>query len=121
MPEGGRLAVTLAPARDRWRIRFADTGRGLTPQQLEKVFEPFQSEFEGGTGLGLAIAYEILQAHDARVSVHSSPGEGIEFSIDLKQAPPGRGPALPMLVAHANPPSFKVGSVLEAPSGVKNG
>jgi len=120
MPDGGRLAVTLAPAQDRWRIRFADTGRGLTPQQLEKVFEPFQSEFEGGTGLGLAIAYEILQAHDARVSVHSFLREGIEFSIDLKQAQPA-GPALPVLVAHSNPPSFKVGRVLEAPSGVKNG
>ena len=122
MPEGGRLAVTLVPARDRWHIRFADTGRGLTPQQVEKVFEPFQSEFEGGTGLGLAIAYEILQAHDAHVSVHSALGEGIEFSIHLKQAqPPEHGVVLPAAAAHVNPPSVKIGDVLETPSGVKNG
>jgi two-component system sensor histidine kinase PilS (NtrC family) len=88
MPQGGRLAVTVAPARNHWQIRFADTGRGLTPQQLEKVFEPFQSELQGSTGLGLAIAYEILQAHEAGVSVHSSLGEGIEFSIELKRSDP---------------------------------
>ena len=122
MPEGGRLAVTLAPALDRWHIRFADTGRGLTPQEVEKVFEPFQSEFEGGTGLGLAIAYEILQAHDAHVSVHSSLAGGIEFSIDLKQAPPPERGVVPSpAAAHANPPSLKMGDVLETPNGVKNG
>ena len=85
------------------------------------MFEPFQSEFDGDTGLGLAIAYEILQAHDAHVSVYSSLGEGIEFSIDLKQAP-GRGiELLPAAVAHATPPSPEAGGVRETPSGVKNG
>jgi len=121
MPQGGRLVVTVMLAQDRWHIRFADTGRGLTPQQVEKVFEPFQSEFDGGTGLGLAIAYEILQAHDAHVSVYSSLGEGIEFSIDLKQAP-GRGlEPLPAAAAYTTPPSLEAGGVLETPSGVKNG
>jgi two-component system, NtrC family, sensor histidine kinase PilS len=134
MPHGGRLAVTLAPAQDQWRIRFANTGLGLTPQQVEKVFEPFQSEFDRGTGLGLAIVYEILQAHDAHVSVQSSPGEGIEFSIDFKQvaAPPPRAlelaadPADNTLTVDGQPSQSTSDSpatavVLETPSGVKNG
>ncbi|HVP52683.1 MAG TPA: ATP-binding protein [Terriglobales bacterium] len=122
MPEGGRLTVTLEPAQDRWHIRFADSGRGLTSQQVEKVFEPFQSEFGGGTGLGLAIAYEILQAHDARVSVHSSLGEGIEFDLELKRATLPRGPEpKPAAAAHASLRSLEAGGVLETPSGVKHG
>lgn len=88
MPDGGQMAVSISPANDHWYIRIADTGLGLTPQQVEKVFEPFQPELNGGTGLGLAIVYQTLQAHDARISVHSAIGEGIEFSIELKRSDP---------------------------------
>jgi signal transduction histidine kinase len=124
MPQGGRLVVTLAPAPDRWHIRFADTGQGLTPQQTEKVFEPFQSEIEGGTGLGLAIVYEILQAHEARVSVHSSVGKGIEFFIELKRSEPpaSRGPVLmPPATVNTHHPNTRTVNSLGTPSGAKNG
>jgi signal transduction histidine kinase len=138
MPQGGRLSVTLAPARDHWYISFADSSQGLTPQQIEKVFEPFQPELEGGTGLGLAIVYQTLQAHDARISVHSAPGEGIEFSIEMKRSePPLRLQPIMAQVVAANPnhcpaplanvqshdgiASFSSRDVLETPSGVKHG
>ena len=83
MPGGGTLTVTLAAAGDVWRITFADTGQGIAPQLMEKVFEPFQAQFEGGTGLGLAICYQIVQAHQGKISVNPAPAQGAEFILEL--------------------------------------
>jgi two-component system sensor histidine kinase PilS (NtrC family) len=88
MDGGGTLTVTLDGFEGKWRIRFRDTGGGISPQLVEKIFEPFQSGFEGGTGLGLAIVYRIIQAHDARISVRSEPGKGTEFTLLFRQAIP---------------------------------
>jgi two-component system sensor histidine kinase PilS (NtrC family) len=87
MPEGGKFTVTLnAIGEDFWSISFADTGLGMKGSQIEKIFEPFQSEFSGGTGLGLAIVYQIVQAHDGKISVKSAPGNGAEFILRLKRS-----------------------------------
>ena len=81
MPNGGTLTVSLDQFEGNWRIRFHDTGAGISPQLVEKIFEPFQSEFEGGTGLGLAIVYRIIQAHGAHITVRSEPAKGTEFTL----------------------------------------
>lgn len=86
MPKGGTLTVSLAGEAIDWQIGFNDTGSGIAQPQMEKLFEPFQSGFSGGTGLGLAIVYQILQAHDAKISVQSQSGTGSMFLITLKKA-----------------------------------
>jgi hypothetical protein len=57
----------------------------MTPQQIEKLFEPFQSNFEGGTGLGLAIVYQIVQAHEGKVWARSKPGQGTTLVLRLRR------------------------------------
>ena len=84
MKGGGILTVSLELCGQDWQIDFADTGAGISPQQTEKIFEPFQSQFEGGTGLGLAIVYQIVQAHDGKVWARSRAGEGTTFVLRLR-------------------------------------
>jgi two-component system sensor histidine kinase PilS (NtrC family) len=85
MKDGGTLTVTLETAGDDWQVNFADTGHGMSPQQTEKIFEPFQSGFDGGTGLGLAIVYQIVQAHEGKVWARSRLGEGTTFVLRLRR------------------------------------
>jgi two-component system, NtrC family, sensor histidine kinase PilS len=86
MRDGGTLSVSLDAAGNDWQINFADTGSGMNPQVIEKIFEPFQSDFEGGTGLGLAIVYQIVQAHEGKVWARSKPGQGSVFVLRLRRA-----------------------------------
>ena len=58
----------------------------MSPQVSEKIFEPFQSQFEGGTGLGLAIVYQIVQAHEGKVWVRSKLGQGSVFVLRLRRS-----------------------------------
>jgi signal transduction histidine kinase len=83
--KGGSLTVTLAERGSDWEMSFADTGPGINPQQTEKIFEPFQSNFEGGTGLGLAIVYQIVQAHEGKVWARSEVGKGSSFVVRLRR------------------------------------
>jgi two-component system sensor histidine kinase PilS (NtrC family) len=83
--KGGSLIVTLTERGGDWEMSFADTGPGINSQQTEKIFEPFQSNFEGGTGLGLAIVYQIVQAHEGKVWARSEVGKGTSFVLRLRR------------------------------------
>ncbi|HTU41577.1 MAG TPA: ATP-binding protein [Candidatus Aquilonibacter sp.] len=85
MKDGGALTASIDALGDDWQVSFADTGTGMTPQQTEKIFEPFQSSFEGGTGLGLAVVYQIVQAHEGKVWARSKPGKGTTFVLRLRR------------------------------------
>jgi len=86
MSQKGTITVSVKSIGGKWRLGFRDTGPGIPPQLADKIFEPFQSQFEGGTGLGLAIVYQILQAHGAGISVQSPPGNGAEFVLEINKA-----------------------------------
>ena len=88
MPNGGELTVQVEESGEKTvRVTLSDTGVGFTEQQLEKVFEPFQSGFTGGTGLGLAIVYQIVQGLQGTIKVHSKAGKGARFVLELPKNP----------------------------------
>ncbi|MBZ5490593.1 MAG: hypothetical protein LAO76_06650 [Acidobacteriia bacterium] len=82
----GTITVSVRESGDFLRIGIRDTGPGIAPNLTEKIFEPFQSQFEGGTGLGLAIVYQIVQAHGARIFAQSTLGSGAEFILEILHA-----------------------------------
>ncbi|MBK9162492.1 MAG: PAS domain S-box protein [Acidobacteria bacterium] len=84
MPSGGvlRIKVERLPF-DKVRIKFADNGSGMPPEQVEKLFEPFSKSTSGGTGLGLSIVYQIVRDHNGSINVRSADGEGTTITIEL--------------------------------------
>lgn len=86
---GGCLTVTVAASPSGERdpsfvaISFADSGEGMAPAVLARIFEPFYTTKEGGTGLGLAIAQKIVESHGGRIEVESVVGQGATFTVKL--------------------------------------
>jgi len=87
---GGKLSVVLSPEVDGHRVRIdvTDSGRGIAPEDIAKVFEPYYSTKETGTGLGLAIVRKAIDDHDGTISIKSKVGEGTTFTITLPTEPP---------------------------------
>ena len=83
MPEGGTLELTGRLDGEWYRMIFRDTGRGMSDEQRERLFQPFQSFFDGGTGIGMAIVYRIVQEHGGHVEVDTRPGEGATITVEL--------------------------------------
>jgi signal transduction histidine kinase len=88
MPEGGTLSVHAKRlGRGDLEVTVSDTGAGIPPEHLEKIFLPMFTTKEKGTGLGLALAHKIILSHGGQISVESKPGS-TSFRIVL---PVGRG------------------------------
>src|SRR5690606_8711702 len=86
--EGGKLTVTIEPVTetDEVAVSIADTGNGISEENLSKIFEPYFSTKETGTGLGLAIVQKIVDVHNGRIEVESAEGEGTTFRLMLRSA-----------------------------------
>jgi two-component system, NtrC family, sensor histidine kinase PilS len=111
MRGGGTLRVWVESVGDDWQINFADTGPGIDPQIIDKIFEPFQSQFEGGTGLGLAIVYQIVQAHEGKVWARSKPGKGSVFVLRLRRLIAAEKPGAVQIVSDRQSQAKVLGNV----------
>ena len=80
---GGKIEVALSSVDGRARIDVTDSGRGIAPEDISKVFEPYYSTKETGTGLGLAIVKKAIEDHHGTITVISKVGEGTTFTITL--------------------------------------
>jgi signal transduction histidine kinase len=87
-PAGGLVSVLAYEAEGRARLRCRDTGVGMAPDVLDKIFDAFYTTKERGTGLGLALVQKIVESHGGRIDVTSTPGEGTVFTFDLPRADP---------------------------------
>lgn len=83
---------------DRFTLVVSDTGKGIPPEHLPHIFDPFftSKEVGKGTGLGLAVVYGIVERHGGEIRVQSTPGKGTAFTIVLpRQMPPASGKGTP--------------------------
>jgi two-component system, NtrC family, nitrogen regulation sensor histidine kinase NtrY len=83
MPQGGTLTLRTRQEGDRAYIEISDNGGGLTPEECARLFTPYYTTKAHGTGLGLAIVQSVISDHGGRISVHSEPGHGTTFVIEL--------------------------------------
>jgi signal transduction histidine kinase len=95
-PRDGLVEINAARLRDGWQVRVRDHGRGIAPEDHERIFEPFR-RLRGtghlpGSGLGLAICRRIISAHGGQIIVDSHLGAGATFAFTVPDPPAGAGP-----------------------------
>lgn len=88
MPDGGRLEIDCRQEDDMLLFRFTDTGLGIAPENLPRIFDPFYTtkEVGEGTGLGLAVTYALVERMAGRITVESWPGKGAIFILAIPRA-----------------------------------
>lgn len=84
MPNGGTLSINFSQKNKReLQISIADTGRGMTEEEKERVFEPFYSGFENGRGLGMAVVCRIVDDYEGKIHLESEINKGTEVTVTL--------------------------------------
>jgi two-component system nitrogen regulation sensor histidine kinase NtrY len=83
MPQGGTLTLRTRDEDGKAIIEVADTGAGMTPEECERIFTPYYTSKQHGSGLGLAIVQSVVSDHKGRIRVHSEPGRGTTFVVEL--------------------------------------
>ena len=86
MRDGGTLSVAVDHTGESLRLEIADTGPGISEEEVKKIFEPFYTTKEQGLGLGMPYAKKIIEQHGGNLSLNSRPGEGTTISIELPAA-----------------------------------
>jgi signal transduction histidine kinase len=91
-PDGGSIAVGASAVNGRVRLQVTDTGTGIAPEHLDRIYDPFfTTKPRGrGTGLGLSVSYGIVKEHSGTLTAESAPGEGSRFIVSLPAS--GTGP-----------------------------
>jgi two-component system nitrogen regulation sensor histidine kinase NtrY len=82
--EGARLTIRTQNLDGKVALEVSDNGAGLTPEQCERLFTPYYTTKQHGTGLGLAIVQSVVSDHRGTITVHSEPGKGATFRIELR-------------------------------------
>lgn len=85
MESGGVLRVEAVSSGGFAKIVISDTGKGIAPQELTRIFDPFYTTKEKGTGLGLAIVYNTIEKHNGKIEVKSELSRGTKFTITLPE------------------------------------
>jgi signal transduction histidine kinase len=87
MPNGGTLRMAASAARGgRVEVRVEDTGVGIKPEHLSRIFDLYFTTRERGSGIGLSMVYRTVQLHDGEIEVQSTEGRGTTFCLSLPQA-----------------------------------
>jgi len=83
MNDGGTIRINLEERRDHLLAEIEDSGFGISPENLKKIFNPFFTTKQKGSGLGLAIVGKIIEGHEGSVAIESKEGEGTKVKIQL--------------------------------------
>jgi signal transduction histidine kinase len=105
MPKGGWLTIVTRSNGDTATIEVADTGSGIPPDQLSRIYDPFftTKDTAKGTGLGLSITYGIVQEHGGSITCDSSVGHGTRFTLTLPAARAGGSHSQPAGLSRGSP------------------
>jgi two-component system, NtrC family, sensor histidine kinase HydH len=83
MPQGGTIWIRTRGGADQVRIEVEDSGKGISPEHLSEIFNPFFTTKEKGTGLGLAVSLKIINDHSGELLAASQVGQGSVFTLKL--------------------------------------